>query len=175
MTLGVILGLIPIPLPGGTALRLGLAGGPLVVGLILGHREHTGPFTGVIPLSANLALRQIGLVLFQAGVGTRAGFGFVETVHTSGVEMILAGGLITAGVALASLFVGHRLLKRPFESVVGLTCAIHREPASPGFCQPHIPFRRPTSFVRASFPGVHGGQDCPCASCWWRGDRRAKG
>lgn len=45
----------------------------------------------------------------------------------------------------------------------------------PGFCQPHIPFRRPTIFVRASFPGVHRGQDCPCASCWWRGDRRAKG
>lgn len=137
MTLGVILGLIPIPLPGGTALRLGLAGGPLVVGLILGHREHTGPFTWVIPLSANLALRQIGLVLFQAGVGTRAGFGFVETVHTSGVEMILAGGLITAGVALASLFVGHRLLKRPFESVLGLTCAIHTEPASLAFAS-HI-------------------------------------
>jgi len=137
MTLGVILGLIPIPLPGGTALRLGLAGGPLVVGLVLGHREHTGPFTWVIPLSANLALRQIGLVLFQAGVGTRAGFGFVETVHTSGVEMILAGGLITAGVALASLFVGHRLLKRPFESVLGLTCAIHTEPASLAFAS-HI-------------------------------------
>lgn len=103
------------------------------MGLILGHREYTGPFTWVIPLSANLALRQIGLVLFQAGVGTRAGFGFVETVHTSGVEMILAGGLITAGVALASLFVGHRLLKRPFESVMGLTCAIHTEPASLAF------------------------------------------
>lgn len=44
--------------------------------------------------------------------------------------MILAGGLITAGVALASLFVGHRLPKRPFESVLGLTCAIHTEPAS---------------------------------------------
>ena len=137
MTLGVILGLIPISLPGGTALRLGLAGGPLVVGLILAHREHTGPFTWVIPFSANLALRQIGLVLFQSGVGTRAGFGFVETVRTSGVEMILAGGLITADVALASLFVGHRLLKRPFESVLGLTCAIHTEPASLAFAS-HI-------------------------------------
>lgn len=61
----------------------------------------------------------------------------METVHTSGVEMILAGGLITAGVALASLFVGHRLLKRPFESVLGLTCAIHTEPASLAFAS-HI-------------------------------------
>lgn len=130
MALGVILGLIPIPLPGGGVLRLGLAGGPLVVGLILGRRGHTGPITWMIPLSANLTLRQIGLVLFQAGVGTRAGFGFVETVRASGIQMILAGALITSGVALASLFVGHRLLKRPFESVMGLTCAIHTEPAS---------------------------------------------
>jgi putative transport protein len=130
MTLGVILGLIPFPLPGGTMLRLGLAGGPLIAGLVLGRLQHTGPITWVIPMSANLTLRQIGLVLFQAGVGTRAGFGFVETVRTSGVEMILGGAVITAAVAMASLVVGHRLLRQPFESVMGLVCAIHTEPAS---------------------------------------------
>jgi putative transport protein len=133
MALGVILGLIPLPLPGGGLLRLGLAGGPLVTGLLLGRWERTGPITWMIPLSANLTLRQIGLVLFQAGVGTRAGFGFVETVRHSGIQMILAGAAITASVALASLLVGHRLLKRPFESVMGLTCAIHTEPASLAF------------------------------------------
>ena len=130
MTLGVILGLIPFPLPGGTMLRLGLAGGPLIAGLVLGRLQHTGPITWVIPMSANLTLRQIGLVLFQAGVGTRAGFGFVQTVRTSGVEMIVGGAAITAAVAMASLFVGHRILRRPFESVMGLVCAIHTEPAS---------------------------------------------
>ena len=133
MTLGVIIGLIPVPLPGGGLLRLGLAGGPLIAGLVLGRLERTGPITWLIPISANLTLRQIGLVLFQAGVGTRAGYGFAETVRTSGVEMIAAGALITAGVALASLFVGHRLLKQPFEAVMGLTCAIHTEPASLAF------------------------------------------
>ena len=170
MTLGVILGLIPISLPGGTALRLGLAGGPLVVGLILGHREHTGPFTWVIPLSANLALRQIGLVLFQAGVGTRAGFGFVETVRTSGVEMILAGGLITADVALASLFVGHRLLKRPFESVLGLTCAIHTEPASLAFASHRSPVPTPHKLRTRKFSRCARSPRLSLRSCWWRGD-----
>ena len=130
MTLGVILGLIPFPLPGGTMLRLGLAGGPLIAGLVLGRLQHTGPITWVIPMSANLTLRQIGLVLFQAGVGTRAGFGFVQTVRTSGVEMIVGGAVITAAVALVSLVVGHRILRQPFESVMGLVCAIHTEPAS---------------------------------------------
>jgi len=133
LTLGVILGLIPLPLPGGGLLRLGLAGGPLVTGLLLGRLERTGPITWMIPLSANLTLRQIGLVLFQAGVGTRAGFGFVETVRHSGIQMILAGAAITGSVALASLLVGHQVLKRPFDSAMGLTCAIHTEPASLAF------------------------------------------
>lgn len=133
MTLGVILGLIPLPLPGGAMLRLGLAGGPLIAGLVLGRLQRTGPISWTIPLSANLTLRQIGLVLFQAGVGTRAGYGFAATVRSSGIAMIAAGAAITAGVALASLFIGHRLLRRPFESVMGLVCAIHTEPASLAF------------------------------------------
>jgi putative transport protein len=133
MTLGIILGLIPLPLPGGGMLRLGLAGGPLIAGLVLGRLQHTGPVTWIIPLSANLTLRQIGLVLFQAGVGTRAGFGFVQTVRTSGMELIVAGAAITAAVALLSITVAHRILKLPFESAMGLTTAIHTEPASLAF------------------------------------------
>jgi putative transport protein len=133
MTLGVILGLIPLPLPGGAMLRLGLAGGPLIAGLILGRLQHTGPVTWIIPLRANLTLRQIGLVLFQAGVGTRAGFGFVQTVRESGIQMIAAGAVVTMGVALLSLAIAHRVLRMPFESAMGLTTAIHTEPASLAF------------------------------------------
>ena len=133
MTMGVILGLIPLPLPGGGVLRLGLAGGPLIAGLVLGRLRRTGPISWIIPLSANLTVRQIGLVLFQAGVGTRAGYGFVETVRGSGGRTIVAGALITAGVAMASLVVGHRVLRQPFEKAMGLTCAIHTEPASLSF------------------------------------------
>jgi putative transport protein len=152
MTLGVILGLIPIPLPGGTMLRLGLAGGPLIAGLILGRLERTGPITWIIPMSANLTLRQIGLVLFQAGVGTRAGFGFLQTVRSSGMEMILAGAGITTAVAMASLLVGHRLLKQPFESVMGLTAAIHTEPASLAFASLVSSSDAPQSAYARVFP-----------------------
>ena len=133
MTMGVILGLARLPLPGGTILRLGLAGGPLIAGLVLGRLQHTEPVTWIIPLSANLTARQIGLVLFQAGVGTRAGYGFLQTLPTSGPRMIVAGAVVTAGVAMASLIVGHRVLRQPFENVMGLTCAIHTEPASLSF------------------------------------------
>ncbi|MBS1858012.1 MAG: transporter [Acidobacteria bacterium] len=130
MAAGVILGLIPLPLPGGHLVRLGLAGGPLIAGLVLGRMQRTGPITWGIPLSANLTLRQIGLVLFQAGVGTRAGYGFLQTAGGSGIYMIAGGAAITAAVALMSVAIGHRVLKLPFESVMGLTCAIHTEPAS---------------------------------------------
>jgi putative transport protein len=130
-------------------LRLGLAGGPLIAGLVLGRMERTGPITWIIPMSANLTLRQIGLVLFQAGVGTRAGYGFLQTVRGSGFQMIASGAIITAGVAMASLFIGHRLLKQPFEKVMGLTCAIHTEPASLAFASlvsnsdaPHASYAR---------------------------------
>ncbi len=133
MTMGLIVGLIPLPLPNGAMLRLGLAGGPLIAGLVLGRLGRTGPISWTIPLSANLTLRQIGLVLFQAGVGTRAGYGFVQTVRASGPSMILAGAAITAGVAMASIVIGHRVLRQPFEKVMGLTCAIHTEPASLSF------------------------------------------
>jgi len=130
MAAGVILGLIPIPIPGAGVVRLGLAGGPLIAGLMLGRMQRTGPITWSIPLSANLTLRQIGLVLFQAGVGTRAGYGFLQTAGGSGAYLILAGAIVTATVATASIVIGHRVLKLPFEAVMGLTCAIHTEPAS---------------------------------------------
>src|SRR5690606_28655812 len=74
IALGLLVGLIPIPLPGGTVLRLGFAGGPLVVALILGLVGRTGPIVWIQPHNANLTLRQLGLVLFLAGVSTRSGY-----------------------------------------------------------------------------------------------------
>ncbi|HPC11259.1 MAG TPA: TrkA C-terminal domain-containing protein, partial [candidate division Zixibacteria bacterium] len=61
IVLGVFLGMIPIPLPNGTAFKLGFAGGPLVAGLVLGRLGRTGPIHWSLPFNANLALRQIGL------------------------------------------------------------------------------------------------------------------
>src|SRR3954447_16703198 len=80
MVLGVLLGMIPAPLPNGASLKLGYAGGPLIVALILGKLGRTGRINWVVPASANLSLRQIGLLLFLAGVGTRAGWEFVRTL-----------------------------------------------------------------------------------------------
>ena len=73
MSLGVLLGLIQFPIPGVGNVSMGLAGGPLVVALVLGKLGRTGPLAWHLPLPANLTLRTFGLTLFLASVGLGSG------------------------------------------------------------------------------------------------------
>jgi putative transport protein len=129
MVLGVMVGMLPMPLPGGTTVTLGLAGGPLLVALVLGRLERSGRVTWIIPAPASLTLRQIGLLLFMAGVGVKAGYSFVETIRADGAQMLAAGALITFGVTLCTILVGHRFLKIPFDALMGLVSGVQTQPA----------------------------------------------
>jgi len=130
VALGLLLGSLPIPLPGGVVLRLGFAGGPLIVALILGARGRTGPMVWSLPYSANLTLRQIGLIMFLAGVGTRAGYAFVSTLaQGGGIAIFAAGALITCLIALATLWIGYRLLKIPLGLLIGMLAGLQTQPA----------------------------------------------
>jgi len=129
MVMGVFLGMLPIPLPGGGVARLGLAGGPLLVALLLGKIERSGRVTWVIPISANLTLRQIGLLLFMAGVGTRAGFTFAGTLRSNGMEMLAAGAVLTFGVTLGTMIFGYKVLRMPYDSLLGLMSGVQTQPA----------------------------------------------
>jgi len=134
LSLGLLLGSVPLPLPGGLSLKLGFAGGPLIVALCLGALARTGPLVWQLPYSANLTLRQIGLVLFLAGVGTRAGYTFVTTLMQGGGPAIfLAGIVITSILSLATLWVGHRWLKIPLALLLGMLAGIQTQPAVLGF------------------------------------------
>ncbi|EHD19514.1 transport protein yidE [Brenneria sp. EniD312] len=95
--LGVLLGSIPLFIPGfPVALRLGLAGGPLVVALILGRIGGIGKLYWFMPPSANLALRELGIVLFLSVVGLKSGGDFMATLlHGDGIWWIGYGALIT--------------------------------------------------------------------------------
>ncbi|WP_279146362.1 putative transporter [Photobacterium carnosum] len=95
--LGILLGSIPLYLPGfPAALKLGLAGGPLIVALILARIGSIGKLYWFMPPSANLALREIGIVLFLAVVGLKSGSGFVDTlVNGDGFSWMAYGALIT--------------------------------------------------------------------------------
>ena len=128
MVLGVLVGLVPIPLAGEN-IRLGFAGGPLLVALILGKLERTGRITWIMPLHSNLTLRQIGLLFFLSGVGIRAGYAFAQTLRQNGLQMLLAGAAVTLAVTLVSLVVGYKLLKIPFASLMGLVSGIQTQPA----------------------------------------------
>jgi putative transport protein len=129
LVMGVILGMVPLPLPNGATFKLGFAGGPLVVALILGKIERTGKIVWNIPFGASLVLRQIGLVFFLAGIGTRAGFGFGATFRAGGWEMIAIGALITTFVAVSTIIIGYKYLKLPMSAVMGMVSGIHTQPA----------------------------------------------
>jgi putative transport protein len=127
--LGVLVGMIPIPLPNGGVLKLGFAGGPLLVSLILGKIERTSSIAWRIPFNANIALRQFGLVLFLAAIGTKAGHGLLETVRSGGLWVIAAGAFLTTFVAVTVLLVGHKAFKLPLSSVTGILAGIQTQPA----------------------------------------------
>lgn len=132
--LGLLLGLLPIPLPGGVTLRLGIAGGPLIVALLAGALGRTGPLVWTIPYSANLSLRQIGLVFFLAGIGTRSGYDFFSTLaEGSGLAVFAAGAAITCITALVTLWAGYRLLKIPLGLLVGILAGLQTQPAVLGY------------------------------------------
>ena len=95
--LGVLLGSWPISVPGMPApVKLGLAGGPLIMAIILSRLARVGPVVWYLPQSANLVLREIGIVLFLSAVGLKAGDQFIPTlVHGDGVYWMLGGAFIT--------------------------------------------------------------------------------
>ncbi len=134
IALGLALGSVGVPLPGGAVFKLGAAGGPLVVGLLLGRVGRTGPVVWTLPYSANLTLRQVGLVLFLAGVGTRSGFSFASTMHQGGaLAVMLAGTAVTITLSLTVLLIGYKVLQIPLSILVGMLSGAHTQPAALAF------------------------------------------
>lgn len=134
LSLGLLIGLIPLPLPGGVTFKLGYAGGPLIVALILGALRRTGPIVWTIPYSANLTLRQLGLIFLLAAIGLRSGYTFVTTFSQSGgFAIFLAGALITCTTAFLTLWIGYKALKIPFGMLTGMLSGLQTQPAVLGF------------------------------------------
>jgi putative transport protein len=131
---GLLLGRVELtPMPGLT-LSLGVAGGPLVVGLVLGRLVRTGPLTWSMPYSASLTLRQFGLLLFFAGVGTRSGAAFARTAPTlEGVKLFAIGALATTLSALTILLLGRRALGISTARLFGVVAGAHTQPAALAF------------------------------------------
>jgi putative transport protein len=128
--LGLLVGLIPVPIPGLGTIHLGSAGGPLVVALLLGAVGRTGPLVWQIPYSANLTLRQLGVVLFLAGIGTRAGPAFKSALSDPASLVVIAtGAALTISVAVATLVVAHRVMHVTFGRAMGMLAGLQTQPA----------------------------------------------
>jgi putative transport protein len=152
IVLGVFLGMIPIPLPNGSVFRLGFAGGPLIVALILGRIERTGPITWSLPYSANLVLRQIGLVLFLAAIGAKAGHGFAAIFQSGGWGLIAAGALITSLVTVLTIILGNKFLKMPMSAIMGMSSGIHTQPACLAYANQQAQSDIPNIWYTTVFP-----------------------
>ena len=154
MVLGVLLGLIPIPVPGVGTVTLGIGGGPLIVALILGKMRRTGPMLWVMPLPANIVLRNFGLAMFLASVGVNAGQPFVRTVAESGFTMLFIGVAILLTTVLIVLIVGYYLMKIPYDDLVGVASGATGNPAILVYSTRMAPTERPDIGYAMIFPSM---------------------
>jgi putative transport protein len=128
IALGLLLGMVPVPLPGGGTFSLGVAGGPLVMALVLGWLGRTGPIGWGMPVVANLVLRNLGLAVFIGSVAIGAGSPFVQTVASNGIQILLGGAAVLLTLVLIVLVAGY-LLRIPFDDLLGICAGSTGNPA----------------------------------------------
>ncbi|WP_134796562.1 putative transporter [Shigella boydii] len=133
--LGVLLGSIPVFVPGfPAALKLGLAGGPLIMALILGRIGSIGKLYWFMPPSANLAMRELGIVLFLSVVGLKSGGDFVNTlVNGEGLSWIGYGALITAVPLITVGILARMLAKMNYLTMCGMLAGSMTDPPALAF------------------------------------------
>ncbi len=134
IVLGIIVGSIPVKFPGMPApVKLGMAGGPLLVAIILSRIGRLGPLNYFMPISANFMLRELGISLFLACVGLKAGDSFVATLQGDGLMWMGYGALITAVPLLIVGFVARIFMKMNFMNLCGLLAGSMTDPPALAF------------------------------------------
>ena len=135
IALGVILGSIPIMFPGlPAAAKLGLAGGPLIMAMILSRIGKVGPLVWYMPPSSNLMLREVGIILFLSCVGLKAGDQFVETlIHGPGLVWMACGAVVTVVPLVLAGFIGRGLMKLNYLTLSGTMAGSMTDPPALAF------------------------------------------
>ena len=136
IALGVVLGCVPIAVPGiPQPIKLGLAGGPLIVAIIISHLGPRFHITTYTTLSANMMIREIGISFFLAAVGLGAGRTFVSSLTAGGWWWILYGALITIIPIVVIALIGRFLCKLNFYQLCGLIAGGTTNPPVLAFAQ----------------------------------------
>jgi len=130
IALGVVIGAIPLYVPGLPApVRLGMAGGPLIVAMILARIGRIGPAVWYLPVSANFLLRDFGLILFLACVGLRAGEPFFAALsHGIGWYWMLCAAAVTVIPLLAGAVIGRVVYRLNYLSLCGFLAGSMNSP-----------------------------------------------
>jgi putative transport protein len=145
IALGIVLGMRPINFPGlPQPLRLGLAGGPLVVAIVLGRLGQIGRWIWYVPRTASMALRELGIALFFAGVGLLAGPTFFATAFSfTGILWVIAGAVVTIVPLFAVGAFARAKLSMNFVELSGLLAGSMTDPPAlafaNGICQSEAP------------------------------------
>lgn len=120
--LGVLIGKVTIPLPGGAQFALGTSGGPLLAGLVMGHFAHIGPVSVDVPKKTLDVVREVGLALFLMGAGTNAGQGFLAILAQYGVKLFLLGAVMTILPMIVGYILAVKIFKIDVLSSLGSIC-----------------------------------------------------
>ncbi len=149
--LGIAIGQIPIPL-GEFELKLGLAGGALLVSLVLGYIGRTGPLIWDLPLEIDATFRQLGLVLFFASVGIKSGAQFADAISGQGLMLISIGALLTFTSALLLLVGAMWILRLDWVTATGTLAGGQTQPAILSFIGKLANSEAPNIAYSAVFP-----------------------
>lgn len=154
ISLGMLLGALPITLPGmSTPVKLGIAGGPIIVGILMGAFGPRFHLTTYTTMSANLMLRQLGIIIYLAGLGIDSGAHFFETVfRTEGLFWIGLGFLLTIVPVLIVGFIASQFFKLDYAHNVGMLCGSMANPMALNYANTTVDGDEPSVSYATVYP-----------------------
>ena len=154
IVLGLILGSIPIAIPGmSVPVKLGIAGGPIIVGILMGAFGPRFHLTTYTTMSANLMLRQLGITIYLAGLGLGAGAGFFEKVFTvEGLQWIgISFALATVPVLIVA-FIAAKFFRTDYAQNVGMLCGSMANPIALNYANTTVEGDEPSVAYATVYP-----------------------
>lgn len=154
ISLGMLLGALPITLPGmSTPVKLGIAGGPIIVGILMGAFGPRFHLTTYTTMSANLMLRQLGIIIYLAGLGIDSGVHFFETVfRAEGLLWIGLGFLLTIVPVLIVGFISSQFFKLDYAHNVGMLCGSMANPMALSYANTTVDGDEPSVSYATVYP-----------------------
>ena len=154
ISLGMLLGALPITLPGmSTPVKLGIAGGPIIVGILMGAFGPRFHLTTYTTMSANLMLRQLGIIIYLAGLGIDSGVHFFETVfRAEGLLWIGLGFLLTIVPVLIVGFIASQFFNLDYAHNVGMLCGSMANPMALSYANTTVDGDEPSVSYATVYP-----------------------